>query len=70
MTPQLAHAIANFDSAAKLLGGCSDGYCTVTGRKGGQHTNGGCRCLRDLTFQQRSLIQAARRLRDALDDKS
>ncbi len=25
-------------------GGCSDGWCVITGKAKGQHTNGGCRC--------------------------
>ena len=28
------------------IGGCSDGHCIVFWR-GGQHTNGGCKCARD-----------------------
>lgn len=28
--------------------GCSDGYCRITGPKGGMHTNGGCRCYQSL----------------------
>lgn len=28
------------------LDGCSDGNCKVAGKATGQHTNGGCRCLR------------------------
>lgn len=27
------------------LEGCTDGNCFIRGRAGGQHTNGGCRCL-------------------------
>lgn len=26
--------------------GCSDGNCRILGRRGGMHTNGGCKCLR------------------------
>lgn len=29
----------------EAIGGCSDGYCLVTGPAKGMHTNGGCRCL-------------------------
>lgn len=36
--------------AVELFGadiGCSDGHC-VFGHPGGMHTNGGCRCARDM----------------------
>jgi len=42
--------------------GCSNGYCILRyNYKIGQHTNGGCRCLRDLPTPQR--IQANRKIR-------
>ena len=34
-------------------GGCGDGYCIVTGKAQGQHTNGGCRCASDRMKMQR-----------------
>jgi len=31
-----------------LTHGCSDGYCYIKGPAKGMHTNGGCRCLREI----------------------
>jgi len=54
-----------FDLAAQSAGGCGDGYCCVTGKAVGQHTNGGCRCSDDRRKAQRMML-AGRRLRDGL----
>ncbi len=37
-------AAKDYIATAKTLGGCSDGYCVITGKASGQHTNGGCKC--------------------------
>ncbi len=36
--------------------GCSDGSCVFV-HPGGMHTNGGCKCLRDLPFKRQREIQ-------------
>lgn len=58
--------LAEFDRTMREIGGCSDGYCSVTGAATGMHTNGGCRCSHNRMTAERTM-RAARRLRDALD---
>lgn len=65
----IADALDAFDAAMKEIGGCGDGYCFVTGKAKGQHTNAGCRCWRSPLAAQRTM-RAARRLRDALTDST
>lgn len=60
-------AVADFDKTMQSIGGCSDGYCVITGKATGQHTNGGCRCSNGLNkMQAQQFMRAARRLRDAV----
>ncbi len=47
------------DLAALKALGCGDGYCVLAGRRAGQHTNAGCRCLHDFPIEQRRRFQAA-----------
>lgn len=54
------------DLADSLGLGCGDSGCVTGISKGGQHTNGGCRCLRDRSA--RSLILLAQRLVHSLRD--
>lgn len=61
----LRQAMEAFDRQASAAGGCGDGYCCVTGKAKGMHTNGGCRCAEDRMTARRMMI-AGRRLRDAL----
>ena len=48
--------------------GCSDGNCMFRDSRGGQHTNGGCRCLltRSLQQQRETLCQLIETARAAL----
>jgi hypothetical protein len=39
--------------------GCGDGHCRLAGKKSGQHTNAGCRCLSDVEQIQRIRIGKA-----------
>jgi len=56
---RLRDALAHF-----AVLGCSDGNCMFRDSKGGQHTNGGCRCLGRSQFTRREklgeLIEVAR----------
>jgi hypothetical protein len=63
---RLRAALAEYDAAMVSISGCGDGYCMVTGRATGMHTNAGCRCWRDGTVARRTML-AARRLRDVLE---
>jgi hypothetical protein len=63
----LREALADFDEAMTAIGGCPDGYCFITGKATGMHTNGGCRCWKHpdhITVQR--YMRAARKLRDHL----
>jgi hypothetical protein len=42
---------------AEQVGGCGDGGCVIL-RPAGQHTNGGCRCPRDLDAGQMMRLRA------------
>lgn len=65
-------ALKAYDAVVERIGGCGDGYCIITGRRRGQHTNGGCHCFRRPSEEDgiaiRQLILAGRRLRDAIGD--
>lgn len=65
----LEQALVVFDASMEAIGGCGDGYCMVTGKTKGQHTNGGCRCASNKMTAQR-VMGAARRLRDELSKLS
>lgn len=65
-TDPLTDARLEYDAAMREIGGCSDGYCLVTGPAKGMHTNGGCRCWMDKLTAQRAM-RAAARLRNALE---
>lgn len=44
------------DGCESVAAGCSDGCCVIK-RPKGMHTNGGCRCLRDLRPPMRSAVR-------------
>lgn len=49
--------------------GCLDGYCHITGERTGQHTNGGCNCLRGLEPRiRRNVEKSFYRLRNKIDE--
>lgn len=58
-------ALAAYDKRMQEIGACGDGYCLVTGRARGMHTNGGCRCWSNKYTAQR-VMGAARAFRDAV----
>lgn len=60
----MKEALDHFDAVMDAIGGCGDGNCLVKVR-GGQHTNGGCRCWTNKHTAQR-VMMAARRLRKAV----
>jgi len=49
-------AVDKLDKALKDIGGCTDGYCVITGHAKGMHTNGGCRCSKDEFAVKRALM--------------
>jgi len=62
--PQCDHliaALASFESSMKIIGGCPDGYCLISGKAKGMHTNGGCRCWRN-KYDAFQAMSAGRRL--------
>jgi hypothetical protein len=59
--------LADYDARMEAIGGCSDGYCMVTGPAKGMHTNGGCHCWMEKYRAQRVMI-AARGLRKQLEE--
>lgn len=63
---QMRDALSLFDTIAESVGGCSDRYCYVTGKRTGQVTNGGCRCLSRKDVTTYKMAYAGRRLRDDL----
>ena len=50
---------------AAAVGGCGDGGCVIHVR-GGQHTNGGCRCTRNMDMQRQFQIGHLLRTAQAL----
>lgn len=36
--------------------GCTDGFCIIKGRAKGMHTNGGCKCITNLSRPQLQII--------------
>lgn len=56
---------AEYLERAKLIGGCGDSNCVIV-RPVGMHTNGGCRCVRDMDAQQlmgvRSLLMKSQQM--------
>lgn len=38
--------------------GCTDGNCLITGKANGMHTNGGCKCLTNMSRSQLTLLQS------------
>jgi hypothetical protein len=63
---KLAERLRFYDKIMRDIGACGDGYCLVTGKATGQHTNGGCRCWMNKMTAQR-VMRAARLLRDDLE---
>jgi hypothetical protein len=49
---ELEAELVGTDAALRHIGGCSDGYCNITGKTSGQHTNGGCRCVADMNARR------------------
>jgi hypothetical protein len=49
---ELEAELVGVDAALTRIGGCSDGYCNITGKARGQHTNGGCRCVKDMSARR------------------
>ena len=43
---------------AIISDGCHDGNCEFSERKGGQHTNGGCNCRREVKLLLHRLHEA------------
>lgn len=43
----IASAVTAYEKELQIIGGCGDGYCLVTGKAKGMHTNGGCHCWQD-----------------------
>jgi hypothetical protein len=35
---------------------CSDGYCVIGGKAKGMHTNGGCKCITNLSRAQLQIL--------------
>jgi hypothetical protein len=62
---RMMEAVAEFDAQMNFVGGCGNGFCCVTGKATGQHTNGACRCSTDKMKAQR-VMMAAQKLRAAL----
>ena len=52
------------DQVLNEISGCSDGFCYLRGSRSGQHTNGGCRCVKD--FQIRQPLLALHIMRSSL----
>lgn len=50
----------------KKLDGCGDGYCLITGKAKGMHTNGGCHCYRDKNRAQR-FMRIVRKMIDSYE---
>ena len=71
----MTQAPANLETVARIelllaerleqIGGCGDGDCKVH-RRGGQHTNGGCRCLRHDGMKAERVVGAYRTFRAAI----
>lgn len=59
----LLERLRALDALAAAMSGCSEGRCDITGKRGGQHTNAGCRCLSSVPPKMRP---ALRRLFDLL----
>lgn len=67
-TNKIDEAKQFYDGVVASVGGCTDGYCSVTGKASGMHTNGGCRCAYHMdNFTMNRFLVAARRLRDSLE---
>ena len=45
-------ALTELDGSLQAMGGCGDGDCKVY-KRGGMHTNGGCRCLKNAMVAER-----------------
>lgn len=48
--PRLQPILARLIEIVEVLHGCSDGNCRILGPRGGQHTNGGCRCRDNIKY--------------------
>lgn len=58
---ELRAELAGTDAALARIGGCSDGYCMISGPAKGMGTNGRCRCVRD--HEARRALLVLQRLR-------
>lgn len=64
---RMEQLLADYDKVANFVGGCSDGWCYVTGKANGMHTNGGCSCYEDKITRQ-LMMRAGRVLRDKVEE--
>lgn len=64
MSTTVSEALANYDTMAAHVGGCTDGGCVIV-RPTGMHTNGGCKCWQDKMKAQR-MMRAAYQLSEAI----
>ena len=37
---------------------CTDGYCVIGGKSKGMHTNGGCKCIVNLSRSQLNILSS------------
>jgi hypothetical protein len=57
MTTTPEQIAAEYLEIATQIGGCGDGNCVIL-QPTGMHTNGGCRCPRDMNAKQMMLLRA------------
>jgi hypothetical protein len=57
MTTTPEQIAAEYLEIATQIGGCGDGNCVIL-QSTGMHTNGGCRCPRDMDAGQMMLLRA------------
>lgn len=52
----MTNLVEQYKQVQAALGhGCHDGHCVIE-KPTGMHTNGGCRCLEDMTFSERQYV--------------
>ena len=63
--------VKQYRELQEVIGGCHDGYCVIRKPKG-MHTNGGCRCLDNLSLPERSrvghLLRCAQGMADRIEE--
>jgi len=50
---RLQHALNVYEDARRLIGGCGDRFCFITGKRTGMVTNAGCSCSRRIAAVQK-----------------